>query len=103
MSPLRALGARLFLLVLSTLALLPRGADAAPSLGAVLAATDGEPVLLVGDSPGLAGRGVAINFFLKPDILGDGHRLRFQIDPSVLKGRGLKVMSDLYDVGEVVR
>jgi hypothetical protein len=79
------------------------GADAASALGAVLGRTRGEPVLLVGDSPGLARRGVAINFFRKPDILGDGERLRFEINPSALKGRGLKVLSDLYDVGEVVR
>jgi hypothetical protein len=79
------------------------GADAAPRLGAVLGRTRGAPVLLVGDSPGLAKRGVAINFFLQPDILGDGERLRFQINPSALEQRGLKVLSDLYDVGEVVR
>jgi hypothetical protein len=79
------------------------GADAAPRLGAILGRTRGEPVLLVGDSPGLARRGVAVNFFLKPDILGDGDQLRFEINPSALQRRGLKVMSDLYDVGEVLR
>lgn len=62
-----------------------------------------EPVLTVGDAPGLASRGVAINFILRGDILGEGQRLRFQINPWVLKGRGLKVSAELYDVAEIVQ
>ena len=79
------------------------GTAAATKLPAILEAVAGRPVLLVGDTPGLAGRGVAINFFLKPDILGEGQRLRFAIDPRALKGRGLKVSARLYDVAEVLR
>jgi hypothetical protein len=79
------------------------GRDAVRRLPEILRATAGRPVLLVGDSPGLAGQGVAINFVLKSDILGEGERLRFQIDPKAIEGRGLKVSSQLYDVAEVLR
>lgn len=79
------------------------GAGAVADLPRILTRTGGKPILLVGDSPGLARRGVAINFFLKPDILGEGLRLRFQINPDALAGRGLEVMADLYDVAEIVR
>jgi hypothetical protein len=58
---------------------------------------------LVGDSPGFAKRGVAINFFLDPDILGDSRRLRFEINPKALAGRQLRVSAQLYDVAEIVR
>lgn len=63
----------------------------------------GEPVVLVADSAGLARRGIAINFFLKPDVLGEGKRLRFEINPSALAGRGLQVDAQLYEVAEIVR
>lgn len=79
------------------------GTAAGARLEAIRDATAGRPILLVGDTPGFAGRGVAINFFLKPDILGEGERLRFAIDPRALQGRGLKVSARLYDVAEVLR
>lgn len=79
------------------------GAAARSELPRILARTRGKPILLVGDSPGLAAQGVAINFFLRPDILGAGEQLRFQIHPAALNGRALKVMADLYDVAEIVR
>lgn len=79
------------------------GAGAMGQLPALLDATAGRPVVLVGDTPGLARRGVAINFFLRRDILGEGERLRFEINPDNLKGRGLKVSAQLYDVAEIVR
>jgi YfiR/HmsC-like len=63
----------------------------------------GRPILLVGDAPGLARQGAAIGFVLRTDILGKGQRLRFEINPAALTGRGLKVSSQLYDVGEAVR
>lgn len=78
------------------------GAAAEIRLPAILEAVAGRPVLLVGDTPGFAGRGVAINFFLKADILGEGERLRFAIDPRALKGRGLKVSARLYDVAQIL-
>ncbi|NEX16868.1 MAG: hypothetical protein C1943_09630 [Halochromatium sp.] len=61
------------------------------------------PVLTIGDAPGLAKRGVGINFVLREDILGEGQRLRFQVNPGALKERGLKVSAELYDVAEIVR
>ena len=79
------------------------GAGAETDLQQIRARTNGKPILLVGDTPGLARRGVAINFFLQKDILGAGQQLRFEINPTALEGRGLKVMADLYDVAEIVR
>ncbi len=78
------------------------GAGAVSELPRIRAHTDGKPILLVGDSPGLAKRGIAINFFLQRDILGAGEQLRFEIHPAALDGRGLKVKADLYDVAEIV-
>jgi hypothetical protein len=79
------------------------GGAAAESLDGIRRRTAGKPTLLVGDTPGLAGRGVAIELFRKPDIFGKSERLRFRIDPAALKDRGLTVSAQLYDVGEVVR
>jgi hypothetical protein len=79
------------------------GDAAVPELGRLLRVSEGRPVLLVGDSPGLARRGVAINFFLQRDVLGEGQRLRFEMNPAALRGRGLKVSAQLYDVAEIVR
>lgn len=79
------------------------GSQAISRLPDILTRTKGKPVLLVSGSKGMARRGVAINFFLQPDILGKGYRLRFEINPQVLADRNLKVMSDLYDVAEIVK
>jgi hypothetical protein len=78
------------------------GAAAVPGLASILARTEGAPILLVGDTPGLARRGVALNFFLQPDILGDGEQLRFEISASALEKRPLGVLSDLFEVGKVL-
>lgn len=79
------------------------GKQAWPDLPRILARTRGKPILLVGDTTGMAERGVAIELFLKPDILGAGDQLRFRINPEAVDGRGLEVMADLYDVAEIVR
>ena len=79
------------------------GAAAGGSLDAVVRGTAGKPILLVGDTPGYVGRGVAIELYRKPDIFGKSERLRFRIDPAALKDRGLTVSAQLYDVAEVVR
>ena len=79
------------------------GSGAAEWLDAIRGRTAGKPTLLVGDTPGFAGRGVAIELFRKPDIFGKSERLRFRIDPAALKDRGLTVSAQLYDVAEVVR
>lgn len=78
------------------------GTDAVSDLPLLLARTRDKPVLLVGDSPGLARRGVGINFFLQRDILGAEQQLRFEINPAALEKRGLTVMVDLYEVAEIV-
>lgn len=83
--------------------LLVIGAAAAAQWPALAPGLTGRPVLVVGDDPALAGQGVAISFFLRPDVLGQGHRLRFIIDPGALRGSGLKVSAQLYDAGEVLR
>ena len=79
------------------------GAAAAGRLGANARRSAGQPVLLVGDTPGFAGKGAAIELFGKPDIFRKKVRLRFRIDPRALKGRGLTVSAQLYDVAEVVQ
>ena len=79
------------------------GSGAAEWLDAIRRRTAGKATLLVGDTPGFAGRGVAIELFRKPDIFGKSERLRFRIDPAALKDRGLTVSAQLYDVAEVVR
>jgi hypothetical protein len=79
------------------------GAAAGGSLDAIVRSTAGRPILLVGDTPGYAGRGVAIELFRKPDIFGKSERLRFRIDPAALTDRGLTVSAQLFDVAEVVR
>lgn len=63
----------------------------------------GEPTLLVGDTAGFAGRGAAIEFFLKPDVFRERRRLRFRVAPKALQNRGLTVSAQLMDVAEVIR
>ena len=77
-----------------------RGADG--ELDAIVRRTDGKPTLLIGDTPGYVGRGVAIEFFLRPDVFGEKQRLRFRIDPKALNGRGLVVSAQLMDVAEIL-
>ena len=79
------------------------GAAAAGRLGAIARRSAGKPMLLVGDTPGFAGKGAAVELFGKPDIFRKKVRLRFRIDPRALKGRGLTVSAQLYDVAEVVQ
>lgn len=76
-----------------------RGADG--ELDAIVRRTGGKPTLLIGDTPGYVGRGVAIEFFLRPDVFREKERLRFRIDPKALNGRGLAVSAQLMDVAEV--
>jgi len=78
------------------------GNTADPKLEQIRQRTAGQPTLLVGDTPGQAGRGVAIEFFLKPDVFRKRQRLRFRIDPKALEGRGLTVSAQLLDVAEIL-
>ena len=79
------------------------GGGARGRLPEIVRRTEGAPILLVGDTPGFAGRGVAIELFTKPDIFREAERLRFRIDPAALQGRGLVVSAQLYDVAEIVQ
>ena len=79
------------------------GRGATAELDAIVQRVAGAATVLVGDTPGYAGRGVAIEFFLKPDVFRETQRLRFRINPKALQGRGLKVSAQLMDVAEVVR
>lgn len=78
------------------------GEAAADSLPAIVRHLAGRPTLLVGDIPGGAGRGLAIELFRKPDILRRAERLRLRIDPKALADRGLVVSAQLYEVAEVL-
>jgi hypothetical protein len=79
------------------------GAAAAGRLAAIARRSADKPVLLVGDTPGFAGKGAAIELFGQSDIFRKKVRLRFRIDPKALNGRGLTVSAQLYDVAEVVQ
>ena len=78
------------------------GAAASNRLEAIIQRTAGKPMLLVGDTPGFADRGVAIELFRKPDIFRKTEKLRFRINPKALKGRGLVVSAQIFDVAEIV-
>ena len=78
------------------------GRAAERRLADIVAKSAGKPTLLVGDTPGFARRGVAIELFQKPNVLRNRLRLGFRINPEALKGRGLTVSAQLYQVGEVV-
>lgn len=77
------------------------GHEVEDELDAVIEQTTERPTLLVGDTPGYVGRGVAIEFFLKPDIFREKSRLRFRIDPEAIRRHGLTVSAQLMDVAEV--
>jgi hypothetical protein len=79
------------------------GAAASNRLEAIIQRTAGKSMLLVGDTPGYADRGVAIELFRKPDIFRKTDKLRFRINPSALKDRGLEVSAQMFDVAEIVK
>jgi hypothetical protein len=62
----------------------------------ILAKTKGASVLTVGDAPGLAAQGIAINF-----VIIDG-KIRFEINTDALGDAGLKVSSHLLKLGILV-
>lgn len=79
------------------------GTGAQEQLAAILRRTAGKPTLLIGETPGDAEHGLAIEIYRKPDIFGRTERLRLRINATALKDRGLVVSAQLYDVAEVVR
>lgn len=54
------------------------------------------PVLVIGDTPGFAEKGVGINFFLQQN------KIRFEINREALKRAGLVVSSELLHLGRIV-
>ena len=54
------------------------------------------PVLVIGDTPGFAEKGVGINFFLQKN------KIRFEINQEALKRAGLVVSSELLNLARIV-
>ena len=55
-----------------------------------------DPVLVMGDTPGFAARGVAVNLYR------DGDRVRFEINRRALESRGLKASYQLLSLARLV-
>ncbi len=72
------------------------GGDAAGQIDRILRQVANRSVLVIGDTPGLARRGVAINFYLQRD------RVRFEINPDALRRAGLAAEAQLFDVARIV-
>ncbi len=63
---------------------------------AYLARVDGNPVLVVGDTPGFAEKGVGINFYIREN------KIRFEINRDAVEGAGLQVSSELLNLAKIV-
>ena len=63
---------------------------------AIVQATAGQPLLLVGESHGFAERGAAINFYVS------GNSVRFQINAETVRQRGLQLNAKLLNLGDRV-
>ena len=63
---------------------------------AIVQATAGQPLLLVGESHGFAERGAAINFYVS------GNSVRFQINAETVHQRGLQLNAKLLNLGDRV-
>ncbi len=70
--------------------------SAAADLPEVLALTDGQPILTIGDTPGFARRGVLINFARESD------RLRFEVNTRAVERSGLRFSSRLLRLATLV-
>ncbi len=66
------------------------------NLSTLLAATKNKPILLIGDSPGYAEKGVHINFFM------EDNRVRFEINESEVRLSGLKMSHLLLGYAKLV-
>jgi hypothetical protein len=60
----------------------------------VIAKTEGQPVLVVGESPGFAERGAAVNFF------SEGDRIVFEINSNAARRAGLSMDAKLLSLGK---
>ena len=65
-------------------------------IAAIVARTQGKPILTIGDTPGFAQVGVIINFFLDRDLV------RFEINLGEAKQSGLVFSAKLLKLGRVV-
>lgn len=65
-------------------------------LAAVIARTEGRPILTIADAPGAAAGGAVINFYL------DGKHVRFEINTRAARDGGLKVRTKLLRLARVV-
>jgi hypothetical protein len=65
-------------------------------IGEVHAQLRSQPVLVVGDSPGLARRGAVINFVMQNE------RLRFEISIGTARAAGLKISAGLLKLATIV-
>jgi len=54
------------------------------------------PILLIGDTPGYAQRGVGINFYI------EGNKIRFEINSKAIERRGIRVSSELLNLARIV-
>ena len=54
------------------------------------------PVLVIGDTPGFAEKGISINFYLEKN------KIRFEINREALKRAGLVVSSELLNLARIV-
>lgn len=63
----------------------------------VLSKLSGSQVLIVGDTPGFAKRGVGINFYIKKN------KVRIEFNKRALEKSGLKVSSQLLNVGRIIK
>ena len=54
------------------------------------------PVLVIGDTPGFAEKGISINFFLQKN------KIRFEVNREALNRAGLVVSSELLDLARIV-
>ncbi len=63
---------------------------------AIVEATAGQSLLLVGESDGFAERGAAINFYTS------GNSVRFQINAETVRQRGLQLKAQLLNLGDRV-
>lgn len=65
-------------------------------LAAVIARTEGRPILTIADAPGGAAAGAIINFYI------DGKKVRFEVNVRAARDSGLKVRAKLLQNARVV-
>jgi len=65
-------------------------------LAEILPRLSGRQILTVSEAPGFASRGGIINFYL------EGNKVRFEINPAAARRDGLKISSQLLNLGKIV-